>query len=181
MDKPINQKLMSAFNELAKKDEDKISVTSLCKKADIARATFYLYYVNIDEYIDNLRNYIIGKFFEQAKSFIECSEAEIHQIVKKESLILNDTELSLLNYFAGGLKYIPFAMSADSIIRVGFFKDVVETEGQEYFEKNKIKLEIFLCGYIAIIFFALTNYDEQKLLFEVKCSRKLFKSLLLNQ
>lgn len=177
MDKPINQKLMSAFSELAKKDEDKISVTSLCKKADIARATFYLYYVNIDEYIDSLRNYVIGKFYLQAKEFITCEENKICYKVKKENLILNDTELSLLDYFAGGLKYIPFAMNADSIIRVGFFQEVFEKEGERYVEKNKTKLEFFLCGYIAVVYFDLIYYDEQRLLFDLKCSRELFNYL----
>ena len=80
---------------LEEKEINKITVLELCKKADINRATFYRYYVDIydllnnleNEFVDELRqsyNYAILKGCENNKKFVKLVFNN-----KKNILLLN--------------------------------------------------------------------------------------------
>ena len=85
MDSAVERKLLKAYNELLRKNADKITVTSLCEKADVSRATFYLYYSSINEFTEKCREYIIKKLNAQAKLIITCDESMLHTIKKKKN------------------------------------------------------------------------------------------------
>ena len=61
----IEAKIRKAMAELAKKGVEKISVSDLCKKAGVSRASFYLYYNDMDDLIEKTLLYIVDKFGEQ--------------------------------------------------------------------------------------------------------------------
>lgn len=57
----------SLFELMKEKPLDKISVTEICKKADVNRSTFYSYYTDIYD----LHEKIIGEFFSVQKNVIK--------------------------------------------------------------------------------------------------------------
>lgn len=62
--------IKKSFFELLKKDEiNKITVTSICKLADINRATFYKYYLDIYDLKEKVENEIYQEF----QISVECS------------------------------------------------------------------------------------------------------------
>lgn len=59
-------RIRSAFYELAKQNEyDKITVTAVCNKAEINRATFYKHYLDIPDLIDKLQEEAIEKLINR--------------------------------------------------------------------------------------------------------------------
>ncbi len=175
MNKKItNRKLIAAYGKLLKKGSDKITVSLLCEKADVARATFYNNYKDLDSFVEELHNYIIRLFFEQATYFMSCNDMEFNKAVKKENLLLNEYELIILNCMVGGSNYMDFAMRADS-----YYLD--EQRGSifpnEIREQYKDVIDIFTRGYFPILIFSLLDYNEVSLKRDIYNCRVLFKAL----
>lgn len=60
--------LKRAFSELMKeKSADKITVSELCKKAEISHSTFYNHFGSIDDFIVSMKNEIISGFLDISK------------------------------------------------------------------------------------------------------------------
>ncbi len=173
MNSQTNKKLIKAYGKLLKKDDEKIKVKSLCEKADIARATFYLYYKDIDDFTEKLKSHIINRFFEQALVILSCSEDAFADAVKKENLLLSDDELLVLNNFISGTNYIDFALAANSIYR----SYPIEIISEELYVQNKLYFDFFAHGFLPMLIFGLIDYDEKKFRSEMKHCRIYFKFL----
>lgn len=175
MEKEIKRKLTEGF---AKIIEKKHTVTLLCEKAGVSRATFYLYYNDLNDFYEKTAQEITEKFFCQIILFMFCEDNELTNNIKNENLILNETEMKLLSFFADGSNYISFAVR-------GFEKSVPEFDdfcrekfGEEFFYENSFTLHYCLNAVSILLFLNLTDYNENKLLFEVSEARKIIKSLL---
>ncbi len=180
MDSAVERKLLKAYNELLRKNADKITVTTLCEKADVSRASFYLYYSSIKEFTEKCREFLIKKLNAQAKLIITCDESMLHAVLKKKNLLLDETELSLLRLSAKGTKYIEFALTADKLMPDDAIKVISEYESKEFYLRHKDEMDYFFNGYIPMLFFGLTEYDEDTFIFEMKSCRKLYR-MLYNQ
>lgn len=175
MEKEIKRKLTEGF---AKIIEKKHTVTLLCEKAEVSRATFYLYYDDLDDFYEKTAQMITEKFFRQIVIFMFCSDAELINNTKRENLILNETEMKLLSFFADGSNYISFAVRGFEN-SVPVFDDFCrEKFGENFFYENGFALHYCLNAVSVLLFLNLTDYNENKLLFEVSEARKIIKSLL---
>ena len=82
------RRLRKAYCRLLKEiGEDKISVSNLTEEADISRATFYLYYQNIDEFKEDTQKYIMSLFIKQIRMFLDAGKAGAQQACKRKNLI----------------------------------------------------------------------------------------------
>ena len=62
-------RIRSAFYELLhEKSYDKITVTAICEKAEINRATFYKHYMNVEDLVDKLQEETINDLAEKLNS-----------------------------------------------------------------------------------------------------------------
>lgn len=66
--KESREKIMKIFvSELQKKDVRDISVTDICKLADINRSTFYANFIDVYDLVDKINEILLNMFFEVYK------------------------------------------------------------------------------------------------------------------
>lgn len=168
----INRKLVSAYSKLLKKGVQRITVSLLCEKADVSRANFYNYYKDLNDFIIKLHSHMVDALFEQSILFLLCSEKEIADCVKKENLLLNDSETEILKNMLHGSNYIDFAVLADR-----YYTDEKKRAlfSRKIWEEKKDILDIFTRGYLPVIIINFLNYNEESFEADIRNSRALFK------
>ena len=171
----INKKLTEAFSKIL---NEKISVTLLCKKAGVARATFYLRFSDINDFLEKNRRYLVKKLFEQMKLILTSSDQELFSLCKEENLLLDKTDRKLLDYFAGGNKYIDFTWECMEDLIPLYEKLCLDSFGEEFYEKNKQRFKYFLNGITPTMFLALVNYDQETFLYEMRMCRSIGSKIL---
>lgn len=101
--------IKDAFLELiAKGGWRRLSVTLLCKKADIARATFYLHYANLDEVLDD----VLGDAFQIRNSDFHGFFLRLRQSLRTGPLTA-DAFLPLCQRAADSPRYRPLLLDED--------------------------------------------------------------------
>ncbi len=86
----------------------RLSVTLLCKKAGIARATFYLHYANLDEVLDD----VLRDAFQVGDDDIRRVLRQLRQTMKAGTLTA-DTFLPLCQRAADSPRYRPLLLDED--------------------------------------------------------------------
>ena len=161
MQNSVELKLRKTVAKLAYKETEKISVSALCKKADISRASFYLYYKDIDDLTEKNREYIINKLDEQMNIIFDIQYASREG---KCRIVFTDDDRALLKGFIGKNVYWDFAVAANRIITPRFNKKMIERYGENYYNENKEKFEFILNGSMASLCLDLLNYNEETLI-----------------
>lgn len=70
--KYTKMRIRSALYELLKEiDYEKITVTAICKRAEINRATFYKHYLDVADLVDQLQEETINELSEQLQNAID--------------------------------------------------------------------------------------------------------------
>lgn len=177
MDKKINKRLLAAYAELIKKNEDKITVTLLCEKANISRASFYLYHKDIDSFIESIREYLINKFYKQMELILSVSDNELKGVLLRKNLVFDDSELKILIFFALGSNYLAYAVDSQKFMLPRLELFFINSFGEDYYNKNRAKFEYFINGFVMMLYYNLINYNEEKIKFEIFGSRALAKHL----
>ena len=147
---------------LCEKNADQISVSSLCKEADVSRATFYLYYQNIDEFKEDAEKYTISLFIKQIEIFLESGKTKAALGCKKRNLIFTDDDFELFyclfsknRGFGFDEKVLNFAFSM-------FYKQSSSKFSKRFFEKNKAKFDLFYIGYASVMRENFLDYHSDK-------------------
>lgn len=86
------------FELLEEKPIHKITVKELTEKAEVSRATFYLYYDNIETMVSSIETEILQKYAD-----------DIHMIGKKSSGYFDFLQAALLYTFKSTYDILPFA------------------------------------------------------------------------
>lgn len=166
MDSAVFKKLNEAYSHFIKRDE-KISVASLCKKAQVARATFYLHFNTLEDFSHQSNMYILSKFIKQTILLLKAQESNIDNVIKKENIIFEDYEIVLLKYYTEGNYYLSFlkAFQENDINEIR--KYLYEKFGNDFVIKNCKKLEFFLNGFLTITYLNIIDYNEERFKFEM--------------
>ena len=70
-------RIRTAFHELIREmDYEKITVTAICNRAEINRATFYKYYLDVPDLVDKLQNETINELAEKLELTTKNNTAE---------------------------------------------------------------------------------------------------------
>ncbi len=154
----VEEKIRAATARLGAKGVEKISVSALCEKAGVSRASFYVYYKDIDDLIAKTRLYIIDKLDQQLCVLIDSGEATAKGNVP---LVLDETDLVLLKCFTGKHIFWEFAYEANKMIFPRYEKKMIERYGEKYYNENKKTFELLINGGIGILYFDLLSYDKQ--------------------
>lgn len=174
MNESTEKKLRCAYGKLISKQAEKITVTDLCKKADISRATFYNYYEDIDEYIEKVGTQIVLRLFEQASRLMRCSDHEFSRIVRKENLIFDEYETKILENMLSGANYLTFANLANDC----YVQQKNLTPFSDYaWENHREEVDLFARGYLIILIFGLINYDEASFRSDIRNCRSYYNTL----
>lgn len=72
--KVVKETLISLLEE---KELNKITVSELCEKSDINRATFYRYYMDIYDLLEKLEQELIDELKEILPNYSDCSMKEV--------------------------------------------------------------------------------------------------------
>ncbi len=158
MQNSVESKLRRAMAKLADKNVEKISVSALCEKADISRASFYLYYKDIDDLNAKTREYIINKLDEQLNIILDIKDGILPDNCH---IVFTEEDLALLKAFTGKHVYWDFAVAANNIINPRFKKKMIERWGEDYYNEKKEILEFILNGGVATLYFDLLNFDKE--------------------
>ncbi len=174
MNKNINRKLIVAYSNLLEKESEKINVTALCEKANVARASFYVYYSDLEEFQKKVNDYIIDKFFRQSVVILTCSDDELSTVVKKENLLFDNCELGILSHMIKGTNYIDFVLLAES-----YYSDlsISSVYTDEILKNYKDDIDFFSRGYLPILVDGLTCYRENRFRKDMKQCRIFFRAL----
>lgn len=148
---------------ISAKHREKISVKELTEEADISRATFYLHYKDIEDFYNDVIDYVFSLFTEQIILFMRGSFEEAKTNSKKSNLLMKDEDRELLkvlfsDYFNLDLFNNRFKAVYDRII--GF---AIEMHGKEFAEKHDTELRFFINGYIFAIAESLAFYNQERL------------------
>ncbi|MBQ9956848.1 MAG: TetR/AcrR family transcriptional regulator, partial [Ruminococcus sp.] len=138
-------------------EKEKISVSALCEKAGVSRASFYIYYADLEDLVNKTRNYIVNRLDEQLGVLLDVKDGKSFS---ESSLILTRTDIALLKGFTGKHIYWEFAVEANRILWPRYEKKMIERWGEKFFNENKEKFEFFLNGGVATLYFDLLNYDK---------------------
>ena len=157
MQSNIEMKLRQTVAELAEKNTEKISVSALCKKAGVSRASFYLYFENLEDLIIKTREYVINKLCEQLGIILDTADADSFGI---NDIVFSEDDLILLKAFTGNTVYWNFAVDANRIIGKRFEKRMIEQWGEEYYNENKEIFEFVLNGGVATLYLDLVDFDK---------------------
>ena len=153
----VEEKLRVTLAMLAENEKEKISVSALCEKAGVSRASFYIYYADLEDLVNKTRNYIVNRLDEQLGVLLDVKDGKSFS---ESSLILTRTDIALLKGFTGKHIYWEFAVEANRILWPRYEKKKIERWGEKFFNENKEKFEFFLNGGVATLYFDLLNYDK---------------------
>ena len=175
MCRPLEQKLTVALCDIIKKnDERKMTVTNLCKKADVSRAAFYLHYSSFDEFVEKIKDEIIKKIIKEAYMLLLCDDSELPNAVKKENIIFNEYDYILLSYFTSNENCIEFGNKAFNNAEEYFLVAEIHELLKNRLSACQYCYEAFFAGYVCIVYFGLSDYDEARFRKEIEKCRSIF-------
>lgn len=157
MQNNVELKLRNTLAELAHKEVEKISVSALCEKAGVSRASFYLYYKDIDDLVVKTREYIIDKLCEQLSIILNTKDGFYDD---NHLIVFTEDDIALLRGFIGKHVYWDFAIDANRIITPRFKNKMIERWGEAYYNENEEKFEFMLNGGVASLCLDLLNFDR---------------------
>lgn len=147
---------------LMKTDAEKINVSTLTEEADVSRATFYLYYQNIDEFKKETTEYMIALFVRQICIFIESDRSKVREACSKRNLIFTEDDLSLFRCLFMNNRGFGFDKSEFRYVFDTLSSRVSERFSDKFIKKNKERFELFFIGYSAVMRDDFFDYHSDK-------------------
>ncbi len=158
-----HRRLRKAYCRLLKRmDEKKITVSSLTDEADVSRATFYLYFQNIEEFRVYALQYIISLYTEQIGMFLKAGKQGAKEACKKRNLIFTEDDFELF----ACLFNREYRFSFDNDILSFAFKNVAKTIpmyfSEKFIRRNHERFNLFYIGYMAVMKSDFIDYHSDK-------------------
>lgn len=158
-----HRRLRKAYCSLIRKNgNDKMNVRELTDEADVSRATFYLYYENIEQFRDETWKYITSLFIKQIKMFLVAGKAEARQACKRRNLIFTDDDFelfycvfSICTVFSLDNKVLDYVFS-------DFSDNISDFFDKKYVRKNTDRFNLFYIGYASVMQNNFFDYHSDK-------------------
>lgn len=170
------QNLREAFWELYKdKRIDKISIKEITDKAGYNRGTFYLYYKDVYDILEQLEDELLS-------SLNEISDILVKFVISKEDYI--GDYIRLIAYLKENNKYISvlFGEHGDAYFQ-SRYKEVLKECLKEHIDMNAVEysedtidfsLEFFISGLLGLILYYLAKHKEP----DIQALTKIFRGIV---
>lgn len=167
MDKKIDKRVQKtkhaiyiAFVELLnEKDVNQITITDIAKKANINRKTFYNYYTDTYEVMEEIQNLVVGAFIKNIGTveFTNMADFLPEIFVKFTETVNHDLEFYHLLFNTNNRSY--FIVKIVDILREHVQKRLEETE-QLDLRRFKVAVDLYIPGIISIYMnWFINSYD----------------------
>lgn len=158
-----HRRLRKAYCRLLKeKQADKINVSSLTEEADISRATFYLYYQNVDEFKEDTYKYIVTLYIDQIRIFLEAGKQGAQQACKRKNLLFTDDDFDLFSCLIADTVDFGFGKQTYNFVFQHFAEHVLVYFGEKFVKKNKDRFDLFYIGYAGAMRNNFLDYHPDK-------------------
>lgn len=172
------RRLRKAYCRLFKEvGEDKISVSNLTEEADISRATFYLYYQNIDEFREDAMKYIVSLFIKQSDMFLDAGRTGAQQATKRKNLIFTDNDFDLFYCFFSKNRGFSLDQGIFDYAFTDFNEHVSDFFDKKTLKKNRDRLNLFCIGYASVMRENFLDYHSDKVYRDVLRSFEMWECL----
>lgn len=158
MDKKIDKRVQKtkhaiyiAFVELLnEKDVNQITITDIAKKANINRKTFYNYYLDINEVMEEIQNLVVGAFIKNIGTveFTNMADFLTEIFAKFTETVSHDLEFYNLLFKTNNRSY--FIVKIVDILREYVQKHLEETE-QLDLRRFKVAVDLYIPGIISVM------------------------------
>ncbi len=145
-----HRRLRRAYCRLVK-DGKKVNVSTLTDEADISRATFYLYYKDIEEFIKSTETYIITEFLSQICTFLNGTRSEVKEKCRKRNLAFTEDDFELFRCVLANDRGFSFEKGKLRTVFNIFFDNTTKYFSQRFIKKNKSRFELFYIGYVTVM------------------------------
>lgn len=167
MDKKIDKRVQKtkhaiyiAFVELLnEKDINQITITDVAKKANINRKTFYNYYTDTYEVLEEIQNLVVAAFVKNIGTveFTNMADFLAEIFVKFTETVNRDLEFYSLLFKTNNRSY--FIVKIVDILREYVQKRIEETETINQ-NRFKVAIDLYIPGIISVYMNWFTNsYD----------------------
>lgn len=167
MDKKIDKRVQKtkhaiyiAFVELLnEKDINQITITDVAKKANINRKTFYNYYTDTYEVLEEIQNLVVAAFVKNIGTveFTNMADFLAEIFVKFTETVNHDLEFYSLLFKTNNRSY--FIVKIVDILREYVQKRIEETETINQ-NRFKLAIDLYIPGIISVYMNWFTNsYD----------------------
>lgn len=159
-----HRRLRKAYCRIIKeKGEDKVNVSSLTEEADVSRATFYLYYQNIEEFEEDTAKYVSLLFIKQLRLFITSANLEeLKQVTKRKNLIFTDDDFELFACLFPKSKGFNINSKIFNFLFDNFFENISNYFDEKYVKKNRDKFDLFYIGFCGVMRENFLDYHADK-------------------
>ncbi len=158
-----HRRLRRAYCRLIKeKGKEKINVSNLTNEADISRATFYLYYKDIEEFKDSILEYILNAFIKQIYILLIGSRSEVLQKCKRKNLFFTDDDFELFHCLYANNKGFSFDPKEFEVAFDILYSNTTKHFSERFINKNESRFELFYIGYSSIMKNNFLDYHSDK-------------------
>ena len=176
-----HRRLRKAYCSLIRKNgNDKMNVRELTDEADVSRATFYLYYENIEQFRDETWKYITSLFIKQIRMFLTAGKADARQSCKRRNLIFTDDDFELF-YCVFSICTV-FALDSEVLDYVfnDFSDNILRFFDKKFVRKNTDRFNLFYIGYASVMQNNFFDYHSDKVYRDILRTIEMWNLLFPN-
>lgn len=146
---------------LSEKDITKVSVSELCKKADINRATFYRYYLDIFDLLSKIQNEFVDELKDSYKDYNSKDNELCDYVLALLKTCLNNKNLvKILFYSKNSISFLD-AILEDAYTR---FKDRWQSDVPDLKEEDIEYATVYIFnGTLGIVNYWIQNDFNEKI------------------
>ena len=141
---------------------DKVNVSNLTQEADVSRATFYIYYKDIEDFKKNTYEYILGEFIKQICIFLESTRSEVKEKCKRKNLTFTADNFELFHSLFINNQGFNFNMEKYKSIFMAFYGNAEKHFSDKFIKKNKNRFDLFYSGYVRVMRDNFLDYHSDK-------------------
>lgn len=176
----IKRRLRIALAELLKanKNKDKkITVSQIAERAEISRATFYLYYSSYEEFYDDTVKNLFTACANQIAIFASGMPENAKEVSKKKNLVLKSDELELVSVILKDNFDMEIVSDTMPVVFMVLNERTKKVFGDEFVKENQSRLNFFGIGFVATIMLDFIDYDQEKTARDLLRSCSIWKAL----
>lgn len=147
---------------LEKQKPSSINVNMLTETADVSRATFYLHYKNIEDFIDATIDFYAELFAKQMMYWLlECRDS-LESACKIKNLIMTEKDMEAFQTLFVRTSDFHTAVQIENRVRIHAERILDEAEIQAIKSSDQRRVDFFFRGYFFCVREIVFDYEPKK-------------------